>query len=99
MRRYLALLAAMVAVCFAAAATAQPSCPAPSIVQIGGTNPSCAGQPVTLNAGAGWVTYQWSNGATTRIITDTPAATTSYSVTVTDANGCSVTSTPLTVNV
>src|SRR6185369_14881530 len=86
------------AVCFAGAATAQ-TCPAPTIVQIGGTNPSCAGQPVTLDTGSDWVSYLWSNGATTRVMTDSPSATTSYSVTVTDANGCQVTSTPVTVTV
>src|SRR5437899_3207363 len=68
------------------------TCPPPNITLLSGTNPTCAGQPVTLDAGAGWVTYQWTNGATTRMITDAPAATTSYSVTTTDASGCSVTS-------
>ncbi|HEX9984527.1 MAG TPA: hypothetical protein VGF69_14800, partial [Thermoanaerobaculia bacterium] len=75
------------------------SCPPPVIVQIGGSNPSCAGQAVTLDAGDGYAGYLWSNGATTRIITDTPPADTTYTVTVTDANGCSVTSPPLTVDV
>jgi len=99
MRRYLALFAVLAAVCFATAGIAQPSCSAPTIVQIGGTNPVCAGQPVTLDAGGGWVTYQWSNGATTQIITDTPGSTASYTVTATDSNGCSVTSAPLTITV
>ena len=99
MKRSLALLSIILTVCFAASGFGQTSCPAPTIVQTGGTNPSCAGQPVTLDAGDGWVTYQWSNGATTRMITDTPAATTTYTVTVTDANNCSVTSPPLTVTV
>ncbi|HEX7149953.1 MAG TPA: hypothetical protein VF618_00585, partial [Thermoanaerobaculia bacterium] len=82
----------------AAGAFAQ-SCPPPTIVQIGGTNPSCAGQAVTLDAGDGYASYLWSNGATTRIITDAPTAAATYSVTVTDANGCSATSTPLAVEV
>jgi hypothetical protein len=65
---------------------------------VGGTNPACAGQPVTLDAGPGWATYQWSpGGATTRMITVAPSATMSYSVTTTDGNGCSVTSQPMTV--
>jgi len=74
------------------------SCPPPVVMLVGGSNPSCAGQPVTLDAGPGWTTYQWSNGgATTRMITVAPSATTPFSVTTTDANGCSVTSQPLTV--
>jgi hypothetical protein len=32
--------------------------------------------------------YNWSNGATTQSITVSPTATTTYNVTVTDANGC-----------
>lgn len=40
--------------------------------------------------GVGPYTYQWSNGATTSIIN--PATTGTYSVTVTDAMGCSYTS-------
>ncbi|MEA2162938.1 MAG: large repetitive protein [Thermoanaerobaculia bacterium] len=76
------------------------SCTPPVIIQVGGTNPVCAGQPVMLDAGPGWTTYQWSpGGATTRMISDTPAATMSYTVRTTDANGCSVTSQPLTVAV
>jgi len=98
MRRFFALFAVL-ALCFATAGIAQPSCSAPTIVQIGGTNPLCPGQPATLDAGPGWVSYQWSNGATTQIITDAPPSTTTYTVTVTDANGCSVTSAPMTVSV
>jgi hypothetical protein len=74
------------------------SCTPPVIIQVGGANPACAGQPVMLDAGSGWSTYQWSpGGATTRMISDTPSATMSYTVTTTDANGCSVSSQPLTV--
>ncbi|HVR38562.1 MAG TPA: hypothetical protein VMU84_05660, partial [Thermoanaerobaculia bacterium] len=55
----------------------------------------CAGGSVSLEAndGASWL---WSNGATTRNITVATAGT--YSVTVTTANGCSATSTPVVVN-
>ena len=74
------------------------TCTPPVIIQVGGTNPVCAGQPVMLDAGSGWSTYQWSpGGAATRMISDTPSATMSYTVTTTDANGCTVTSQPLTV--
>jgi hypothetical protein len=75
------------------------TCTPPTIVQVAGSNPSCAGQPVTLDAGPGWATYTWSNGATTRLVTDTPSATTTYTVTVSDGAGCTVTSQPLQVQV
>jgi hypothetical protein len=39
------------------------------------------------------LSYVWSTGATTAAITVTPYATTSYSVTITDANGCNAAST------
>ncbi|MFN8337396.1 MAG: hypothetical protein U0T36_00070 [Saprospiraceae bacterium] len=35
--------------------------------------------------------YVWSNGETTNWITVSPSATTEYSVTVTDGNGCQAT--------
>src|SRR3954469_1161125 len=74
------------------------TCPQPVVMLVGGSNPACAGQPVTLDAGPGWTTYLWSpGGATTRMITVAPASTTPYSVTTTDANGCSITSEPMTV--
>ena len=47
----------------------------------------CSGQTATLTAGGG-TTYLWSTGATTNSITDTPSATTSYTVTGT-TSGCS----------
>ncbi|MGO4820742.1 MULTISPECIES: endonuclease [unclassified Flavobacterium] len=57
----------------------------------------------TLNAGTvtGGVlpyTYEWSNGATTTTIKVCPEPTTTYTLTVTDANGCSAV-TERTVNV
>src|ERR1043165_10180801 len=91
-------LATAVAVClFALSLAAQPSCPTPQIIQTAGGNPTCAGVPVTLDAGAGWASYHWSNGATTRFLTDSPSQATSYFVTTTDANGCSATSQPFPV--
>lgn len=56
-------------------------------------NPTiCAGNSTTLTTtvtgGTAPFSYQWSNGATTSSSTVSPNATTSYSVTVTDANGC-----------
>jgi hypothetical protein len=51
---------------------------------------SCANSAtVVANGGTGSYTYLWSNGATTQSITSIPAGT--YTVTVTDANGCMTT--------
>ena len=46
----------------------------------------CSGTAVTLKAGAGYTTYNWSTGATIDSITVNTAGT--YSVTVSNANGC-----------
>ncbi|MEO6038511.1 MAG: T9SS type A sorting domain-containing protein, partial [Saprospiraceae bacterium] len=58
----------------------------------------CAGGSVTLTAPAGPYTWLWSaaaGGATTQVITVTTAGT--YSVTVTDANGCTMVPDSVTV--
>jgi hypothetical protein len=47
----------------------------------------CVGGSVILNAGAGYTSYLWSNGATTSTITVTTSAT--YSVTAVNSSGCS----------
>ncbi|GIV51185.1 MAG: hypothetical protein KatS3mg038_1706 [Candidatus Kapaibacterium sp.] len=70
--------------------------PAPQI-QASGPTEFCEGGSVTLDAGAGFASYQWSNGATTRTITVTQQG--SYTVTVTDQNNCSGTSQPVVVTV
>ncbi|OON66874.1 GEVED domain-containing protein [Hymenobacter sp. CRA2] len=58
----------------------------------------CQGGSVTLTAtGSTGLTYQWSNGATTPSITVSAAGT--YSVTGTNAQGCSATSTATAVTV
>ncbi len=56
-----------------------------------GNDPSCAGDSdgdatVTPSGGTGPYTYSWDNGGNTATITGLSAGT--YSVTVTDANGC-----------
>lgn len=70
--------------------------PTPSITPLGATT-FCQGQSVQLLSSAS-SQYSWSpNGETSQIIAAT--ATGSYSVTVTDANGCSGTSSPISVTV
>jgi len=72
---------------------ANPSTP---VITPNGPTTFCNGGSVTLTAPAGF-TYSWSNGATSQaIIVNTSG---SYSVTVTNANGCSATSAPTTVTV
>ena len=48
----------------------------------------CPGESATLTASGG-VSYVWSTGATTVSIVVTPTVSTTYTVTATDANGCS----------
>ncbi len=69
------------------------------VANAGANQMACAGNSVTLSA-TGGVSYLWTpGGATTASITVTPAATTSYIVTVTGANGCSASDTTLvTIN-
>jgi len=72
--------------------------PAPASITPGGPTTFCAGGSVTLTASAG-SSYLWSpNGETTPSISATASG--SYSVTVTDVNGCVSTSAavPVTVN-
>ncbi len=64
----------------------------------------CIGQNTTLNAivsgGSQPYVYQWSNGLNTDSISVTPSASTTYTVTVNDANGClaGTQSIPVTLN-
>ncbi len=59
--------------------------PAPVITSLPTSQIVCAGTNVVLNAGT-WSSYLWSNGATTQTIN--PTTTGTYSVTVTNSNGC-----------
>jgi Ig-like domain CHU_C associated len=65
-------------------------------IAAGGATTFCQGGSVTLTASGG-TSYQWSTGATTPSITVTQAG--AYSVTATNAAGCSATSSPVTVQV
>ncbi len=57
----------------------------------------CSCDSVLLDAGNGYIDYQWSNGDTTQ--TTIIKTTGDYTVTVTDTNGCINTSPAVTVNV
>ncbi len=70
--------------------------PSMSVSISGGNNSLCTGGTTTLKATASGgttpYTYAWSNGAGSRqIVGVTPAGTTTYTVTVTSASGCTAT--------
>ena len=69
--------------------------PVATIVTNGPTS-FCQGGSVTLTAGTA-ATYAWSNGATTQSINVTTSGT--YTVTLTNASGCSATSLPVAVTI
>jgi hypothetical protein len=62
-----------------------------------GSTTICQGSSVSLSATNGMSTYLWNTGATTASLTATTPG--NYSVTVTNSNGCSATSSPTTVTV
>ena len=71
--------------------------PAPlPVIQPPGGSVVCEGDSVTLDAGD-WVSYDWNTGATTRTITVHRTGT--FTVRVTDSNGCYGISPPVTVTV
>ncbi|MBS1538285.1 MAG: PKD domain-containing protein [Bacteroidetes bacterium] len=73
--------------------TVQPR-PAPIITSQKPTT-FCEGDNTILDAGSGYKSYLWSNGATTQTISVTQAG--NYSVTVSNANDCKAQSAPMNV--
>lgn len=76
-----------------ATATGTVTEPPPLNATISGNDPTCAGYTngsamVTASGGTPPYAYLWNTGATTPVITGLPQGT--YSVTVTDANGCDI---------
>ncbi len=76
-------------------ATASITLTQPTAMTVTATGPvaDCSGAPINLTAtvvgGTGPYTYSWApGGGTTATTTANPPATTNYTVTVTDANGC-----------
>ena len=67
-----------------------------TFITVGGNQFMCTGQSYTLTSIEG-TSYAWSNGETTNPIHASQSG--SYSVTVTDANGCSLTSDPVSVTI
>jgi hypothetical protein len=56
------------------------------ILDVVGSTLFCTGESLTINAPAGYVSYEWSTGATTQSIDVTTQG--NFSVTVTDVDGC-----------
>ena len=69
----------------------------PTITPSGSTT-LCSGSSVTLTSSLG-TSYLWSDGEATQSITVNPTSTTTYSVSVTDAQSVSLTSSPITITV
>lgn len=70
--------------------------PVPTVTPLGPIS-LCAGDWTTLDAGVGYIFYQWSTGATSRTISVSTEG--SYTVTVGNAAGCTGTSAPTVVTV
>jgi len=77
----------------------QCSATTPSITRVTATT-GCVGDSVVLEANAGYTSYRWSNGDTTRrLVLRAVSQTGSYSVNVEDANGCRAVSAPVAISI
>lgn len=65
------------------------------VITPSGPDTICRGETITLDAGAGFGTYLWVTGETTRTINVNRAG--DFTVTVTNQNGCSSTSAPVRI--
>ena len=66
------------------------------IISSNGSIQPCLGGSVTLTTSSGYNSYLWSNGSTTQSTTVSNSG--SYTVQVTNSNGCSITSSPYIIN-
>lgn len=68
-----------------------------TIIALGNDTSICTGTSVTLDAGSGFQSYLWSNGASSQQITVSQKA--KYSISATDINGCKSTDTLEILNI
>ncbi len=61
-----------------------------------GTITSCSGGSITMDAGAGYSSYQWSSGGTAQ--TEVVTTSGNYTVAVSASNGCTAVSNPYVIN-
>lgn len=78
-----------------ATATATVTQPAPPVPVITGLNVACIGESIVLSTTQPFAAYAWQPGGTSS--TQPVTASGNYTVTVTDANGCSGSSAPFSV--
>jgi hypothetical protein len=76
--------------CTATAVQAVSVNPSPAVNAVSSTSLLCVGQTASLTA-SGATTYTWNTAATTTVIAVSPTVTTSYTVTGTNALGCTAT--------
>ncbi|MCX8486301.1 MAG: hypothetical protein ORN53_03835, partial [Crocinitomicaceae bacterium] len=92
-----ALAVSNAAGCFTTSSTVQVTVnPAPTVAISSASTTICQGTTLVLNAPSNAASYVWSNGATTQSVVIASAGT--YSLTITDANGCSASTNTTIVN-